>query len=750
MAIKVLEKHVAELIAAGEVVERPASVVKELVENAIDAGARTVTVELKNGGISYLRVTDNGCCIPADEVRTAFLRHATSKVATEEDLASIGTLGFRGEALASIAAVARIELLTAVAGKTGVSYKLEGGEEVSFEEAGCPTGTTMIVRDLFYNTPARMKFLKKDVTEANAIAGVVDRIALSHPEVSVRLVRDGKQTLQTPGDGQLKAAIYAVYGREFTGGLIPADYKMGEISVSGFVCAPLAARASRSMQHFFLNGRYVKSKTAMAALEQAFRNAIMVGKFPSCVLNIEMPYNMVDINVHPAKTEVRFAQEKPVFDAVYYAVKTALSAGDVRPSLQLGGAPASKKQAPPVQTKLPQTGRTLVDLPRTQARGAASPLAGSGASGYVPPSARVSADAPGTSLPPIPVGRDTSASDMVRGTAHVVYDSMASRVQQSSPADRALDILVDDEEPSHAPDGTAGRAAAPDGPLPADAGRHAEEDPGVPESSAASVRGEAAPELAQVNPTTRVPAPPISTHTAFPAGEAPGFSGGMEGETIASAAGRDAALFPSDADAPQSGHLPGGTADDAPQIAILGEAFETYILAQCGEDLIFIDKHAAHERMLFEKLRREEIPSQLLLEPVPVTLAKEEAAALLENAGLVQKAGFEVEDFGGSAVLVRAVPAPLAEQSPAEMITEIAGGFAEQKGAVTLARLDWLYHNIACRAAIKAGAKSTEPELMLLARRIVESGEIKYCPHGRPVAFVLTRRELEKQFGRTT
>ena len=328
--IQVLDKHTAELIAAGEVVERPSSVVKELLENTIDAGATMVAVEIQNGGVTYIRITDNGAGIAREDVPTAFLRHATSKVRREEDLEAIGTLGFRGEALASIAAVSRVELLTCAAGETaGTRYTLEGGEDGHLEDAGCPQGTTIVVRDLFYNVPARMKFLKKDVSEANAVAGVVDRIALSHPEVSFRFIRDGREELLTPGDSQLRSCIYAVLGKEFSDSLLPVDYTLGGVHVHGFASKPAASRANRTMQHFFINGRYVKTRTAMAALEQAYKGAIMVGKFPACVLHLDMPPETVDANVHPAKIEVRFINEKPVFDAVYHGLKSALAAGDV-------------------------------------------------------------------------------------------------------------------------------------------------------------------------------------------------------------------------------------------------------------------------------------------------------------------------------------------------------------------------------------------------------------------------------------
>ena len=302
--INVLDKHVAELIAAGEVVERPASVIKELVENAIDAGAKNITVEIKNGGTTFMRVTDDGCGIMREDVKTAFLRHATSKVKVESDLGKISTLGFRGEALASICAVSRLEK--------------------HLDEAGCPVGTTFVIRDLFYNIPARAKFLKKDVSEGNAVSNIIDKTALSHPEIAFTYIRDGKQALRSYGDGKLLSAIYAVFGREFANGLIPVDYQLDSINVKGYVSKPVHSRPNRNMQNFFINGRYVKSRTAMAAIEEAFKGSIMIGKFPSCVLEIELPFEMIDVNVHPAKIEVRFINERPVFDAVYHAVKSSL------------------------------------------------------------------------------------------------------------------------------------------------------------------------------------------------------------------------------------------------------------------------------------------------------------------------------------------------------------------------------------------------------------------------------------------
>ncbi len=631
--IQVLDKHTAELIAAGEVVERPSSVVKELLENTIDAGATMVAVEIQNGGVTYIRITDNGAGIAREDVPTAFLRHATSKVRREEDLEAIGTLGFRGEALASIAAVSRVELLTCAAGETaGTRYTLEGGEDGRLEDTGCPQGTTIVVRDLFYNVPARMKFLKKDVSEANAVAGVVDRIALSHPEVSFRFIRDGREELLTPGDSQLRSCIYAVLGKEFSDSLLPVDYTLGGVHVHGFASKPAASRANRTMQHFFINGRYVKTRTAMAALEQAYKGAIMVGKFPACVLHLDMPPETVDANVHPAKIEVRFINEKPVFDAVYHGLKSALAAGDVPKQAVLPVRPAvGQPQAEQLHMEPPAAPRSpashidaILDKPPAQ------PAAPAPAVPSAPPAAR-----------PRPVLRD--------GTDAPYY-----------AAPSYLNIERTSAQPAAAPE-------PPPAPPP--------------------VREEPA-------------APPPAEKASEP-------------------------------------------------VTYVGEAFHTYVIAQMGESLYVIDKHAAHERLLYNQLKA--MPhndAQMLLEPVSVPLGREEYAAVTAELETLGAAGFEVEDFGGSTVLVRAVPLILSGCDAAAAIQEIAGGFVSGKRELTMDKLDWIYHSSACRAAVKAGDSSRPEELRQLAERVLQNDDIRYCPHGRPVCFELTRRELEKQFGR--
>ncbi len=617
--IQVLDKHTAELIAAGEVVERPASVVKELAENAIDAGAHTVTVEIQNGGVTYMAITDDGCGFVRDDVPTAFLRHATSKIQNEDDLDGIATLGFRGEALASIAAVARVELTTRTEDDlAGTYYVIEGGEEVQFTDIGCPRGTTICVRDLFYNVPARMKFLKKDVGEANAVAGVVDRLALSHPEISFRFIRDGKDELLTPGNGDLYACINAVLGREFAKTLTPLDYTLGGVHVHGFICRPEGARPNRTMQHFFVNGRYVKTRTAMAAVEQAYKGLIMSGRFPSCVLHVDLPTETVDVNVHPAKIEVRFVNEKPVFDAVYHGVKNALQ-GDSAPRQAILTPPPAKAAAPTVTAPTPAREWAA----QTAARSVPTP----------PP------------VPPKPV--------VTKSAAPVLRDEVVPLAWEPKP-----------KTETHA---------------------------------SASVQPKEEPQ----------PEPTVPTID--------------EQVTLES---------------------------ELPPVVYIGELMHTYVLAEWQGSLYIIDKHAAHERILYNELKKTAAhDSQYLLAPVCVSLGREEYGVLLENLSSLAEVGFEIEEFDG-ALLVRAIPAVLTGGDETAALREIAGRLLSGKRDVTTDRMDWIYHSVACRAAIKAGDNGTAKELAALATRVLTDANIRTCPHGRPVCVELTKKELEKQFGR--
>ncbi len=661
--INVLEKQVAELIAAGEVVERPASVIKELVENSIDAEATQITVEIQNGGVTFMRVTDNGCGISPSDVPKAFLRHATSKVALIDDLDAIATLGFRGEALASVAAVARVEMMTCCDGKTGVKYVIHGGQEVSLDDAGCPVGTTIIVRDLFYNTPARMKFLKKDVSESNAVASVLDKIALSHPEISLRFIRDGKITLSTPGNNDLRATVYAVFGREFANSLIKVDYTFENMSVSGFVGSPVTARANRNMQHFYINGRLIKSKNLIAALEQACKNSVMVGRFPSCVLNLTIPYNMVDINVSPSKTEARFADEKAVFNIIYYGVKSALSEGDRRPELKLDrpminaveGEQISLHKTENLRTygRIEETAQHISEQLFTEQPITERPIA---TQPFIEQSiAEQKQSDSGSVLKSVGYSENITRQSVLKSEPVVRYNATLGG--------KKLDVVFDQEDDDNRP---------------------------------ADLLNE-----------------PYLT------------------EKVQSTEPND---LPSE--------------EEKTEIKIIGELFTTYIMAEYGDSVVFIDKHAAHERILFEKIKCEEHDSQMLLEPVAVVLEKAEYSLLLDNLDIIAKTGFEIEDFGASTVIVRAIPTVLVGEDVKELVLEMAGGFTDNKNSVELEKLDWLYHNIACRAAIKAGSRSNPAEMAALAERIIRFDDIKYCPHGRPVAFVLTKKELEKQFGR--
>ena len=654
--IQVLDKQVAELIAAGEVVDRPSSVIKELVENAVDAGASIITVEIRRGGITFMRVTDNGCGISPEDVPTAFLRHATSKVAQQDDLNSISTLGFRGEALASISAVSHVEVLTRVPGAlSGVRYTGGGSEDFTLEEAGCPEGTTILVRDLFYNTPARMKFLKKDSTEGNSVAGILDKLALSHPEISFRFIRDGKEQLHTPGDGKLSSTIYAVYGRDFSSTLIPVNYELGHVKVEGFISAPSSSRPNRTMQNFFINGRFIRSRTAMAALEEAYKGSIMVGKFPACVLHMKLSFGAVDVNVHPAKLEVRFVNERPIFDAVYHGVKSALHAGD--------------------KPKVMELKRPVV-----------SPYA------------------------PAPEKQEQLRMEMPRKTA-VVQQPVTRPVQAPpapAPSRQAPVLLRDSEAPKQKPAFTGFLEEILD----------REPQPEIkpePVRKLESVREERPP-LPEVPP----PEPVKEEETPLPVEEKP------------------------------VQELPAAPLREF-HSRIIGEAFGTYLMVEYSADeLMFIDKHAAHERLLYERLKRENAggEAQTLLEPITVTLDKEEYTAVLDHVDDFAKAGFEVEDFGSGTVLVRSAPLLLDGGDAAEAVMEIAGYLASLKNRMTTEHLDWVYHNVACRAAMKAGDSISRQEMISLAEELEQNPEVRYCPHGRPVYILLRRQDIERQFGR--
>lgn len=673
--INVLPKQVAELIAAGEVVERPSSVIKELVENSIDAGSTLITVEIKNGGVTFMRVTDNGCGIAREDVTTAFKRHATSKVKTESDLNGIATLGFRGEALAAISSVSRIEMLTKQRSEPiGTAYFSEGGTGVDVNDAGCPDGTTVIVRDLFFNTPARMKFLKKDTAEGNSVGAVLDHIALSHPEVSFRFIRDGKQVFATPGDGQLKSAVYAVCGREFSASLIPVNGESGGIKVTGFTCKPTACRPKKNAQFVFLNGRYVRSGTVSSALEAAYKNMAMVGRFPAAVLHLTVPYGAVDINVHPAKTEVRFSDERRIFDCVMFAVKNALAAGDSRPEMNLPTrAPQRNMMVEEYrQTVLPEVAKTEKGELRTAQYEKMITAALSSQRNMQLRQSRPNAS----------------------GYYEVPTVKSVTETEKTAPS---YGYSVKVTPPSPDTEKTVGDDAS------------AETDSGF---------GEVYTEKAE------------------------------KPQVLANPDNLSKPSDITDEKTPSDNACNGADETLTPDIEYIGEAFKTYIIVRRGESLFLIDKHAAHERMIFNRLKSEaEANPQMLLEPEQVTLRFDEYSVITDDLELLLKAGFEIDDYGDCVVLVRAVPSALIGESVGGLLTELAANLADKK-AVEVERLERIYETVACRAAVKGGNLSSDKELKALAETVLGSKEIMYCPHGRPVAMELKRREIEKQFGR--
>ncbi len=639
-----LDRHVADLIAAGEVVERPASAVKELVENAVDAGATQITVEVQNGGMTFLRVTDNGCGIAPEDAPTAFLRHATSKIRTKEDLAAIGTLGFRGEALAAISSVSRIDLLTKTAEAEGVSLHLEGGVVTSQQPAGCPQGTTILVRDLFFNTPARMKFMKSDSAESSAIAAVVQQQALAHPEISFRLIRDGETQLQTSGDGERLAAIYTVFGRELAKNMLAVNGTWEKFHVTGYITKPTATRGNRALQYFFLNGRFIRSRLLSAALEEAYRNQMMTGRFPACVLELQMPLEAVDVNVHPAKTEVKFLNERAVFDAVHYAALSTLSNASGRVAMQM-----PKSPAPDAQPAAPQ--QTARPAERPAARPAVNPN----------------------------FYQTMQAGEYRRQAGAQPRTVLASQVQYPTRTPKPV-------EPAMPPVEKAPSPIAPPQPEPVVA----------PVKPAAKAEPEPA----------AIPKEPIPT----PA----------EPEQLA-------------LDLPEQ------------TFRLIGEAFDSYLIAEQGESVLFIDKHAAHERILFEKLKAEDHPivSQELMAPVSAELTREEAATVLENTEILGKCGFEVADFGDGDVLIRQIPCDVDEKDAVSLLQELAADLLAGKTLAPETLRDNLLHTIACKAAIKAGWHTEGAEAAHLVAEILSRTDIKYCPHGRPVCIELTKSQLE-------
>lgn len=651
--INLLDKSVYELIAAGEVIERPSSVIKELAENSIDAGATSITVEIKRGGISYLRVTDDGCGISYEDIPTAFMRHATSKVYTQDDLDSINTLGFRGEALASVCAVSRVELLTKQReDKLGSIYRIEAGEPTEYDRAGCADGTTIIIRDLFYNTPARLKFLKKDVTEGNYCAAVIEKLALSHPGISFRFIRDGRQTMLSSGDGEYYSAVYAVFGKQFAAGLIPVENVYQNTAVTGYVSSPLFTRANRSMQNFFVNGRSVKSPLCCAALEEAFRNTIMVGKFPSCVLSVNTDPSQVDANIHPTKTEVRFTNEKIVFDAVYFAVKNALMGYDESREIKLNSAPARVESI-----QQPERARTTEPL-RTA-------------------SAQVVEEPPKTM--PIPSGRDAVIYPQEKREPPR-FTLRQETPQFSQPLPAAEQTYMPELVPAKKPE-------PKETPL--------TELPGFAFLSEKSF--EKKPE-----PVPEEPAPVLHEEQS------------------------------------------------REQIRVVGELFKTYIVCESSEGMILIDKHAAHERVNFERLKKGfDSSAQLLMQPEEVYLTPEEFNGMSEYADKLANVGIIMEFSDGKAK-VTGLPQMLDKVPPAEIVECIAKIVSQGNTNAEGELFDDMLHTVACKASIRGNEDNDILELQVLAQEVFNNPDIRYCPHGRPVMTQISRKQIERYFGRVT
>lgn len=633
--INVLPKSIAQLIAAGEVVERPASVVKELLENSIDAGPTAITAEIKNGGITYIRITDNGCGIAHDDVPKAFISHATSKITTADDLNSIFTLGFRGEALASIAAVSHMQMLTKSPDEQfGTSFSMSGGEQEEYETAGCPDGTTIVVRDLFYNTPARMKFLKKDVSEANAVADVVDKLALSHPEISFRFIRDSRQTLLTPGDSKLLSAIYSVCSKDFAQTLIEVDYELDAVKVSGYVCKPINSRQTRAMQIFFLNGRYIKSRACASSLENAYKNQIMVGKFPACVLNITVAPSVVDVNVHPTKTEVRFSDERKIYSAVYYAVRSALENFDSAPKMDVSK-PVMRAAQKGTQLHLVQ--KDSVSVPKNEN----------------------------------------------------FWQSMPSSEYKSQP-------------------------------------------------KVSSVSGEN-PFLAESDEPDLLKGANLSSQKKF----TPPLQ--SEKTTVEKSALSNERQEPF-----ETPKVVLSESEQKKPLRIIGEAFKTYIICEYDKKLCLIDKHAAHERIIFNRLKKGDVTKnrQVLLDSSAITLGKKEYDAVISNLDVFKKAGFEIEDFGNGMVVIRESPMFFDPLSAQDVMLEICANLLNGKTDASSDKIDMILHTTACKAAIKAGNNNSLCELEKLANDVLNDDEVRYCPHGRPVMIELSEYDLEKQFHR--
>lgn len=705
--IKLLDKEVSQLIAAGEVVERPSSVVKELVENSIDAGASKITVEIRHGGVTLIRVSDNGSGIEPDDVPMMFLRHATSKVRTQEDLSRIATLGFRGEAMASIHAVSHVEVLTRKQGTDeGTCYRGEGGQPGEMTPAGCPAGTTIKVMDLFYNTPARMKFLKKDVQEGNSVAAVVERIALSHPEISFQLIREGQTRLHTPGDGRLLSAIHAVFGKDFTKDLVEVDYTQDSIHVTGYITLPSASRSNRTMQTFFVNGRYVKSMTARAALEEAYKHSIMVGKFPACVLNLSIPYTETDINVHPAKIEVRFTNERPVFDAVYYGVKNTLAKDDRTPLAK--PAFAAKKQMTVFDLqRQPQVEQTGLEQAVWKAQKENVPTR-------------------------------MSAQEYRRMTQQPEPKQKMPAAPKAEKQIKDVPLTFKDHDPQTV-------RWEKENPL------YLVEEPHFPKEQVLAKKDTLSHKMFEFKSNENVKNCETKLRDSTQKEEKNVVSPKPEQtfQNIKKQTEKQESCQEIKAD-PKPEPVRAEPQSEQSKLRLVGEVLGTYLVLEDGEQMILVDKHAAHERLIFNRLKEQKFVEdrQILLEPVMVHLSREDYQAAAQNIELFSQAGFLVEDFGDGDLMVREVPVMMLGSQLQEIIEQTAHNLAKNKKDMTPQALDELLHSVACKSAVRANDKNTMPELWEIVKMLQTDEDARYCPHGRPVAKAISKREIERMFGR--
>ncbi|WP_044976497.1 DNA mismatch repair endonuclease MutL [Ruminococcus sp. HUN007] len=739
-SINVLSREISELIAAGEVIERPSSVIKELIENSIDAGSKHITVEIKHGGTTFIRIADDGCGIAYEDVPKAFLRHATSKIKDADDLNKILTLGFRGEALASVCAVSRTDIMTKqAADELGTHYTIEGSEEKLYEQTGCPDGTTIIIRDLFYNVPARQKFMKKDAVEGNMVAGIVNKIAMSHPEIAFKFIRDNKLEFSTAGDGKMYSAMFAVYGRTFAGDMIPVDYEQDGIHVTGFTVKPLYSKANRSFQNFFVNDRYVKSSVCASAVEEAYKGTIMTGKFPACVLKMEIAPDTIDVNVHPAKLEIRFSDERPVYDCLFFAIKSALMKAGLVYDFQLK-APSkpSGSSEEYVQQKLPEIPapeKPAPELPSAEGISASAVKSVSAvrpvslndpfpASENAEASGMAAAQNGGTAGPGNHTGRSVALNSSSAAPSFTYVEPSPSEVYENVNSDQSEERPDDTENGQHSQSsGCEANAAEPEF-------TGAENVP-APE--------DAAPDAGSYTDPVQEPAAE-TCKSAVP-----------EPDTSEDDALSDKYQFiTGNALKKKENTEPEIKEPERPAVRLVGEVFGGFVISEIEDKMVVIDKHAAHERILYEKLKAENKvnPSQLVLCPTGLLLSLDEVEALKENNGIIENMGFSLDYSNSPYVSVKAMPVILAELNMDEVIPELAENFRNNRRDPRPEAIDDIYHTMACKAAIKMNDKNSDMELKKLVEDVYFDERIRHCPHGRPVMFIISKYDFEKQFRR--